>query len=300
MTRLAIIVTGAVAATGIAAAVALACGACGPTVDDYDPPDLPSEEGGRYAEALCKAVDTCGCALPLESGSDCEGEYHARFDKLLEAGFVVASECFEGWLGDIGADPCDAEIPPPGDPFPCASLRGGKKEGEACKAHVGLIPLGADVWPLRADECGDGLSCLYAKCTETPAANDSNPGWDELAEGEACGATYLVGFCSTQRDLYCDLAEGVCRTRRPLGDACSAGECEGCSADGGQPLFCQGATATSSGTCAPTPRIGEPCDPGDMVACGGCGDVAWCDPASSTCVDGRAPRLCSQISYPAP
>jgi hypothetical protein len=295
MSRVGLIAKGFVAVTGIVAAVALACGACGPSVDEQTPPDLPSEEGRLYAEALCKAIETCGCAQPT---ADCETEYHARFDKLLEAGFKVAPECFEGWLADVAADPCDQQLPPPGDPFPCASLRGDEEEGADCEASLGLGPLGANVLPLRADECGDGLSCLYARCAETPPTNNSNPGWEELAEGESCGATYLVGFCPTRDKLYCDFTEGVCRVRKPLGAECSAGECRGCDDEGSEPLYCQGATATSLGTCAPRPGIGQPCDPADMVSCGACGNVGWCDPATSICIEGDAPRLCSQVSFP--
>lgn len=276
----------------------IGCGACGPSVDEDTPLELPSEDGRRYAEALCRAIETCGCAQPFDSMADCEAEYHARFDKLLEAKFEVDPGCFDAWIENINADPCHAETPPPGEPFPCASLRGAKERGDSCEAHLGLIPLGVDVWPLRADECGEGLSCLYAVCSETPGTNDSNPGWNDLAEGEACGPTYLVGFCPTRSKLYCDATERVCRVRKPLGAECSPGECEWCTEGGGPPLYCQGATETSSGTCAQMPPIGEPCDPLDTVVCGSCSDVGWCDPATSTCTEGRAPRLCSQIAAP--
>lgn len=280
------------------AVAAFGCGACGPSVDDDKPPELPSEEGRRYAEALCKAIETCGCAQPFGTMDACETEYRARFDNLLEAKFDVSRECFEGWLDDIQADPCGAELPPPGDPFPCASLRGGKKKGASCRAHLGLVPLGIDVWPLRADECGTGLSCLDAQCVETPQTNEIGT-FGMLGEGDPCGPTYLA-FCTPWRELYCDSTEGVCRERKPLGAECSsAWGCEACDGDVGDSLHCEGATPTGPGTCAVLPRVGEPCDPMAMVACGACDNEGWCDPATSTCVQGDAPRLCTRLAAPA-
>ena len=290
MTRFATIITSRLVGVTacVAATVGLGCGACGPSIDEDNTPELPSEEGRRYAGALCEAIETCGCAKSFDSVDACETEYHARFDKLLEAGFEVARECFDAWLDDINADPCGEQVSPPTASFPCGSLRRGKKKGAACEAHLGLVPLGVEVFPLLADECGDGLTCFDARCVETPPGT-----WTLLGAGDPCGATY-ADRCPW-RVMYCDATEGVCSDRKALGAECSPGECEGCEGDGGESLYCQGATPSSPGTCATRPLLAESCDPLDIVACGGCGSIGWCDPATATCVEGAAPNLCASL-----
>jgi hypothetical protein len=156
---------------------------------------------------------------------------------------------------------------------------------------MGLVPLGVGVWPLRVDECGEGLSCLDARCVETPQTNQHD--WIELGEGEPCGPTY-VGFCQ-RANLYCDPSERLCREKQPLGGTCSHGGCEGCLEGGTNVLHCEGASGPTRGTCAPLPRVGDPCDPLEIVECGTCDTPAWCDPASSTCVEGLRPLLCRQL-----
>ena len=261
----------------------LGCGACGPAVDDGSPPELPSKEGQQYASALCEAMEACGCAQPFDSQEACEAEHHARFDKLLEAGFEVAPECFESWLDHMRDDPCREQSDPSGSAFPCAPLRGSKNMGADCGAHLELL--------VGVDECSEGSTCLDGLCAETPPTNQVP--WKELAEGEPCGPTY-VGFCR-MGDLYCDPVDRVCRERVPLGSECFAGGCEQCSEEGAQALYCAGATTTTPGTCEALPSIGESCDPQRLTWCGGCGRPGWCEPTSSACVEGRAPLLCTQV-----
>lgn len=257
-------------------------GACGPTTANEPPIEIPSEEGRRYAGALCQAIDACGCARVFATRAECEDEYGKRFDELLTAGLRVSPDCFEAWLQAIETDPClgNTDL---AEVFACAAVQGNARAGARCAAHVGFA--------LGVEECNDGLTCQDASCKAKPQSNEVP--WIELGEGAACGPSY-VGFCRRD-DLYCNPSEGVCRERVPLGSECFDGGCESCTAPDGGTLYCQGAGPDSAGVCAPLPRVGESCDPLDTADCGTCGDVGWCDPASNTCVSGRAPILCRQV-----
>lgn len=260
----------------------LATGACGPTVEEQPQVVLPSEEGKLYGRTLCQAMQECGCALPTEPDADCEGEYAHRFDTLLASGLGVSRSCLDTWVDAISNDPCLA-----GEDlasvFQCSVLRGTTTEGGTCMAHVGLA--------IGIEECSDGFQCQDAVCKVVPESNEVP--WIELDQGMACGPSY-TGFCRRD-DLYCDASEGVCRERVSMGSTCVDDGCFSCSEANGGTLYCKGAGPTSSGICEVLPRVGERCDPSDIVNCGSCGDVGWCEPASQTCVAGRAPSLCRQV-----
>lgn len=279
-----------------AAVTGLALGfvACGPTpAEERATPELPTEEGRVYAEAICTAIETCGCSPRIDPTRDCNETFHQRFDALVADGFTVAPECFEDWLAALEGDPCQAEPPPPNGSFPCASLHGTKGQGATCEAHLGIDPIGGEVWPLRADECATGLSCIDARCAATPPQPESPLFTLEL--GDPCGWT-RTERCPW-REMYCDADANVCRERETLGGACSPGECGDSCADGGAPLFCDGATTTRPGTCVPRPAVGDPCDASRIVVCGSCEQTGWCDPATSVCVEGSAPPLCSLLAW---
>lgn len=261
-------------------------GACGPSVEQQEPVELPSEEGEQYARSLCQAVESCGCGQPFDSTSACETEYHNRFDKLLEVGLGIVPDCFESWRANISADPCQDEHAEPGAPLSCAQLRGRKGKDAVCEAHLGLPTL-------VIDECDQGLTCRDARCINAPSTNQGT--FTELAEGEACGPTYQ-GVCRGAHDMYCDLTESVCRTTVALGAACTSnGACTSCTTSSEQRAYCERPGSEGQGVCTPAPGLGAPCDPLDSVGCGGCDGSAWCDPVSETCVEGQVPLLCAQV-----
>lgn len=264
--------------------------ACGPTIND-DPPELPSEEGRRYASAMCKALETCGCAQWHDSSDACETEYRSRFDRLLESGFRVDPECFEAWIDDAATDPCNEQHDASGELDSCRPLRGRKGKGASCEAYLELVPLGVD-------ECNDGLVCRNAQCVDAPPT-DGTP-LVELAENEPCGPTY-DGVCRGAVDLYCDLRDGVCRRTVPNGAEClDSSSCASCTATADERAYCSRPGPGERGVCDRVPGLGEPCDPMDALACGGCGDTALCDHATETCVEGRVSLLCAQVYSAAP
>lgn len=262
----------------LASGLALPTPGCGPSVDD---PDVEREEPRRYAEAVCEALDACGCYTTYASRDECEQEYIARLAPLLDLGLAYDSSCFEQVLGSDAVNECELESV---SPFAtqCVLLEGDTGAGGECRQYYGVVP------PFQVDVCAGDLVCRGGRCREPdeplPAATDGSP----------CETDEIGALCPSalEEHLYCS-EEGVCRTQVEPGSACvSPFQCRSTDLPG---YYCEGLGDDGVGSCQPKKLTGEPCAPGDIGACAYDADqkvTGWCDAQTSACVT-DFPAICT-------
>lgn len=243
---------------------------------------LVGDEGSRYAETVCEAIDSCGCIQRFDSRGACETEFSERLDRLLDDGLHLSHDCFERVLGNASIfDECVGFDGWPDD-VPCDALRGDRALLEPCTRH-------AELPGLFVDECAEGLRCEKGQCLLT--------GKSRLA-GDPCEVDDPTS-CLPE-PLYC-APDGTCRPPVELGQSCDAPlscahEQDEAPIENG--AYCAGLVADGSGICTQRIVPGEPCDPLDYNACAlpGAGHRGWCDPTTRTCADG--PGICIALDYP--
>jgi hypothetical protein len=243
-------------------------------------PEGITDEPERYAEAVCGAVEACGCYPHFESGAVCREELARRFRALLDMDMAFDADCFESVVGGDELPDCAPYSELPLGDWNCIVFRGSKALGEPCDYRFGeLIPFGVH-------ECGEGMLCYSGECRMTGQQPYS-------VVGDAC-APEPVQSCLSEnfdQDLYCSDA-GVCEESPDIGEPCDAPSV--CNiAHGFSPAFCP-TIGPSAGTCAVPATAGEPCIPEDFFSCWN--EVSgWCDPADSICkMDG--PAICALAS----
>lgn len=255
----------------VALAGALALG-CGPTVDVAE--DGP-EPARVYAEAMCEAAERCGCFERFESRGACEDEFSGRIESLLSRDLGFDEACFERLLP--GISDCDGSAVVE----TCTLFSREGKAGEECHGFLGFVS------PFAVRECEDGLVCGWGTCS---APDDRAP---PVAAGADCTPVDGLScpWAGIEPQLFCHPDAGECRVTPERGEACETANA--CEQNAVPHAYCQG-LAQGPGVCATRRGIGESCDPGDVGPCEGEeGALAWCDPASRTCVPSEEmPRVC--------
>lgn len=246
--------------------------ACKP---ERQPP--PSAEAERYAAVVCEAAAECGCASWLAPHDACMTTLMSRFDEVRAQGLDIDEGCFAELLEALGEDPCGETMVT--NPFEaCPALFGEQREGQACTARVGFLPL------IFANDCVEGV-CYQGSCL----VDGPRPFMDL---GERCEGEHFTcsppGYCS---------AAGYCAERQQLGEPCDP---FGCIAE----HYCEGGRPDRLGTCEPWIELGDACDPLDYMPCKWgtrevdgwtVTDLRWCDPTTNTCVERNA-KVCNALN----
>lgn len=236
--------------------------------------EVPDDAGDRFAEAVCAAVERCGClAEAFEDGGDCRQRLIDRFWTFERADWSgeFNEECFEKLLERIEDDDCDqanpSEEPPAAGP-PCEVFPGTRPLGEACPTDWELGPPSG----LTLGACkGQRSACHGGVCRGEPIRSAS--------VGEPCGVEVGV---RCDGDSVCD--SGVCVPSADTGEACvSPGGCKNYED------YCDDVTLEQPGVCRQQVAAGEACEPTDFEPC---------EPLVVVSEDGNrvssAPSYCSQ------
>lgn len=235
----------------------------------------------RFAEAVCKAAETCGCAPALPSGSACTDHYSDLFLRAFDTGLRVEKKCFSNFLSVLAKDPCLVDPDWATSMHECFAMQGTQGRDEACSTHPELASM-------RVDDCQGTLVCRKGMCGE--------PSLSSLEIGDPCVPEPPYQACGL--GLYCDL-EGICHEYANEGERCdSAWACL-------PGWYCPGAASGSPSTCQPSLQRGDTCDVAEFQQCGiEPSDVVgaattrrWCDPTTSTCEIGRS-FLCDALNDP--
>lgn len=253
-------------------------GGCGPIRGPDD-----GDEAERYADAMCGAIDACGCQPRYGDADACRETLGDAFSRSHASGLAIDHDCFDAVLSSAGFGDCSETTHWP-LAWNCAVLHGRKGEGASCDATAERA-----VPPFRADECGLGLRCAQGRCVDL----DDPLRLPEPAKalGDPCEASAPAGCFGV--GLVCS-AQGRCELAPALGEACTTnhGCLSGSVAVHGPNAYCQGLGSADVGVCAVTLAAGSPCDPADNFACDGEPTYfGWCDPSTSTCRT-RAPAVC--------
>lgn len=248
-------------------------GACGP--DDL------GDVAGRYADAVCRGISTCGCANPFSDDNACAQEFSDRFGSLVDEGLTLDRECYRKVIDRAKLDDCSAVDAAP-EETRCTVLRGSKKQGDPC------IELWAELPPFNAEECGAGLICYDGRCAPKGSTGPY------LAEGDAC-VSEQAASCHVSH-LYCH-ESGVCRARPRLGEGCDSPFACALDDGAGSLLYCRGWSPASNGTCTTQAAMGEPCEPTDWFACTDGTARGWCEPTQRVCVE-DGPAVCLATEFP--
>jgi hypothetical protein len=232
----------------------------------------------RFAKAVCKAAETCGCAPSVASGSACIDRYSDLFLRAFDLGLKVEDECFGTFLSALARDPCLIDPAWATSMHDCFAMRGTQDRGESCSTHPELASM-------RVNECRDGLNCRNGAC-----GTDS---LDSLESGDPCIPQPPNQACGL--GLYCDLG-GECQVYANAGEPCdSAWACRPGS-------YCPGAAPGSPSTCQPSLELGDGCDLSEFRQCGieaddGAATPRWCDPQTGSCEIGQS-FLCDALNDP--
>jgi hypothetical protein len=245
----------------------------------------PHEDATRFAEAVCEAAETCGCADGSWSASPCVEHHTELFLAAVDAGLRVERDCFEKFLAAFDGDPCLVNPEWLAAREQCWSMRGDKQQSESCTTHP-------DLASMRVDECGDGFACTNGVCDIEGVLPDTEVGAPCVPEppNQACGF-----------GLTCSL-DGVCHEYSESGEACDSSWA--CNIDPGQ--YCPGAAPGQPSTCQPALELGESCDPAEFRQCRidyehgentSTIHPRWCNPATRVCEEGWS-VLCSALADP--
>jgi hypothetical protein len=176
--------------------------------------------GGRFAEAVCAALEKCGC-VGFDGRNDwCRHDLRIAYehDEVVAASMGLApnSHCvatLEAWLAD--ADACEAvpsqyacsgSVQPPG----CALFVGELEPGEACTPHHEFDPETGAVWEtpsrmwidLHADPCAPGKRCTYGACRDTCDFPEPGMPGESCAEWDDWGLSHLQRPCTEDHFCY--------------------------------------------------------------------------------------------------
>jgi hypothetical protein len=251
----------------LAPAALLAAISCGPGRSEKLPVAM-TPEGREFAEAVCAARQSCGCADGrFETAEQCENDLALAFDSAAQ-GLTLDAECFDEALASEALNACPVwPWIPEGEP--CLVLSGSKNEGETCETH-------SDLRPIFVSDCKEGLFCSGGSCrTESPPTERLQTG-DHCFQDPGCG----------DLDLYCG-SDSRCHPRSPVGESCN------------HDLACDGSYCKmQSGVCSARVEPGGACDPKDWGACDSPdfpSEIYWCGP-DQTCVVGQ-PAVC-RMTHP--
>jgi hypothetical protein len=242
------------------------------------------DESRRYAEAVCGAMQDCGCAPHFGEPQACVSVFNDRFSQFLADEYVLDLDCFDRVVDSDDLADCGAADAAPTE-WSCTVLSLHKGEGDDCSDHQLELP------PFAVSECDSDLLCIDGVCV--PHGTVGPP----LAEGDECfseqAASCHVG------GLYCS-GEGVCEVEPGEGEPCSSPfACSFEATSGGGDLYCSGWSDTASGTCTRQATTGDSCDPFDWGACTQGADFkrGWCDPETQLC-EADGPGICLLTDYP--
>jgi hypothetical protein len=264
------------------------CVGCGP--ETGNPPPEPSEEGLRYASALCGAIEGCGCAHWFPSHGACESRYSTYFDEALHSGLTLIPGCLDEFEEIMAACPSTFDdLIELTSPMCVVGLRGGKAEGEPCTRRLHQVPL------LQAEECEEGLMCKqYTRtCREIGdwGFPPNNP--PERTAGDTCDPSDPWMCHNRDVHLYCAM-DGRCREVTPLGDPCELDrQCQAPYRGMGEPYnYCKGARSGNPTVCTERAEPGEPCDPQEWDSCAW---GHWCSISEERCVSESQPPICLDV-----
>ena len=251
--------------------------ACGPTRGPDD-----GHEAERYADAMCEALDDCGCQPRYGDAAACRESLADAFARSHAAGFVIDHDCLDSVLSSEVLGDCRETTHWPFVEWNCAVLHGRKGEGASCDAAGRYA-----VSPFRVDECAPELRCAQGRCVSLENFQPTPP----KAQGDPCVASE-PGSCILS-GLTCS-AQGRCAVAPAVGEACDSNlACVSGTYGAGAPnVYCRGLGSAEVGICAVTLTEGSPCDPADSFACDGEPMYfGWCDPSTATCRK-QAPAVC--------
>lgn len=231
---------------------------CGP-----DRGDEPSQQGERYALAVCAAFHDCGCERRYASEGTCVEVLSSRFDRALRDGLVIVEDCFERTVTHAVIDDCGAWGDYP--PVEWCQVFRGRARGEPCGSAHRLPGLFAGACDAGL-ECATSGVCVEAGTTQAPQAK---------REGDTC-EVFAYWSCGSP-GLYCAY-DGRCRrVQDELGASCDAVRSCGSYSS----WYCKGEHMRGhDGVCSEREEMGAPCDHRDFLPC----SDGWCDPEESICV----------------
>ncbi len=246
---------------------------------------VPESYAQEYAEAICAAVDSCGCFERAELEGGCEERYSSLLLGSLasEIGLELDAECFDLIIDELMTAPCEVS-----SDAPCALLVAQQALGEPCSNERQL-------GPVQVEPCGAGLTCWSGVCV---ADEDLPIAPSAVSPGDPCsfsvGPTDCFGI-----NLYC-APDDQCRVSAGIGEPCdNPWGCHFKSADD-EYLYCEGLGEGGVGLCSRRAPLGEPCDPADYTPCYDPGygqSEVWCAPESAAC-ELMPPALCTSVQSP--
>lgn len=230
------------------------------------------EDAQRYAEAMCRVSEDCGCEVFGPPMEDCIETVRTGFEGAAERSSLAFDRgCFEQVMSGLEGDPVAACVGAPWESAGCFPFEGTLDVGDACSFDV------TTAHGLVVQECKLGLVCRAGRCA-SPSAGTT------VALGERCGTD--TGTCAS--GSYCASTE-VCTEFSALGESCDSAF--GCGPEG----FCSGVQQLGDeGTCMPIAAEGASCEVGTPASCG-------YDPSVTCGQDGRCggafPLVCRVLGF---